>query len=143
MLALTSSQNLDSEGKKNARDNTAKLGEFVQSHSAEEIKTANSARQALNRLAKKPLPAGRKSPFVSKRLPVFEDERQPKIINAYAEYNKSRWATGDFAGMSVVEASRIVSKEWKALPSTEKTVGCPLCPLHQPLTDMISQKYAS
>jgi hypothetical protein len=52
------------------------------------------------------------------------DERQPKRpASAYALFVTERFATGDFKGILVREAGKIIGAEWKSLSASEKKVG--------------------
>lgn len=53
----------------------------------------------------------------------LKDDRQVKRArNAYVLFAKDRFASGDFAHMTIAESAILISKEWKTLDSTEKKV---------------------
>jgi hypothetical protein len=82
----------------------------VESHPPEVILEANQARSRLKRV------------YNQNRRPI-SDERQPKRAgNPYALFTKSRWASGDFSGVSLPDSVKQISSEWKALSDSQRQV---------------------
>ena len=53
----------------------------------------------------------------------LQDTRQVKAAaQPFNIFNRDRWATGDFKGLKIPEATRLVAREWKALSDNEKKV---------------------
>ncbi|KAH9212586.1 hypothetical protein DL95DRAFT_524951 [Leptodontidium sp. 2 PMI_412] len=98
---------------KNAADNQAALKEWVESYTPDQIRLANNARRALRLLSKN----GKRV----KSLPAIEDERLPKRpANGWALYTGHRWASGDFKGIKLSDAAKLMKKDWEALPASER-----------------------
>ena len=96
---------------------------WVSSHSPDEIREANNARRALSKIAKEPKPAGRKSRLVAHRIyPIKDDRLVKRPITSYSAYIRDRWASGDFRGVTVSEASKAIGREWKSLSRDEAKV---------------------
>lgn len=94
----------------------AEFKRWVESHTPEEIAIANTARASLRRQENRK--KGTKSKF-----PVIHDERAVKRgISAYLQFNVNRNASGDFKHIPMVERSKLISQEWKALSEDEKKV---------------------
>lgn len=115
----------------NKNKNNVAYEAWIQTHTPYEIRLANNARVHLRRLGTKP---GRWS--------TLKDQRQlkrpalPRLLFA-----ADRWASGDLQGLKVTEASRLLSREWEALPAAEKKVRfCGF--ILQFYTNLLSQKYA-
>lgn len=90
--------------------------QYVESHTIEEIEAANKARARLRRQQK-----GGKSQ--AKKWPSIRDERAAKRpATPYLMFVTNRWASGDLKNIRVVEASKLISQEWRALSSDEKKV---------------------
>ena len=54
---------------------------------------------------------------------ALHDHRQVKgIMPAYAVFNAERFATGDFKGLKVPEAGKLIGREWKGLSADAKKV---------------------
>ena len=53
----------------------------------------------------------------------LQDERQVKRpVTAQNMFMKQRYSTGDMHGMALTDATRLIMREWKELPETEKQV---------------------
>lgn len=53
------------------------------------------------------------------------DERHqtdPRKINAYIRFSTERMSTGDFKGILMKDAAKLVTSEWKALSADERQV---------------------
>ena len=44
------------------------------------------------------------------------------VLNSFAVFLAERYGTGDFSGVSFLDASRLIATEWKNLPEEEKQV---------------------
>ena len=98
----------------NKQANDAAYKQWVEKHTPEQIRIANTARLRLKRKESK---AG------SQKYSSIEDPRFPKKpLNARAVFTKERWATGDMKGISLVDAAKTINEEWKALSAAEKKV---------------------
>lgn len=103
-----------------AERNEARAAEYkkwVQSHTPDQIRIANNARNLLRRKL-----AGK---FKSRQTPphtqTITDERQPKrSASAWTHFFAERQASPDFKGISIRERGQLVSGEWKALSASEK-----------------------
>lgn len=62
----------------------------------------------------------------TKKFPPIKDDRLvTHVRSSYTFFNKDRHASGDFAHMTVAEASKLVAREWKALDASERKVRPP------------------
>lgn len=94
----------------------AEYKRWVETHSAEEIALANTARRALRR--RLPTKKGNSS-----KWPNIEDERQVKrATTPWILFYISRQNSGDFKNIPVFERSKLISKEWRSLDEAEKKV---------------------
>ena len=96
--------------------NGSKYREWILTYSPAEINDANKARKAL------------KSRLKSSSFPKLHDERLvtgPRT--AYVNFSAQRHRSGDFAGMSITEASKLISAEWRALSESDKKVSLLTC----------------
>ncbi|KAI9765291.1 MAG: hypothetical protein M1840_007490 [Geoglossum simile] len=94
---------------RNRTANEATYKEWVETHSPEQIRTANRARTALNR----------RSP--GRRLRKLKDERvAPRPLPPFLLYLKDRRESGDDKNMGAREYIGQVGKEWRELPELEK-----------------------
>lgn len=97
----------------NKMENESEYKKWIDSHKPEEIRLANNAR---NLLKKKASPSKRTSKYQ-----LLQDPRIPKQPrNAWTLFGKERWSSGDLKGMSVVEGTRLVIKEWKELSPSQR-----------------------
>ncbi|KAL8635862.1 MAG: hypothetical protein Q9228_006686 [Teloschistes exilis] len=93
----------------NLATNASEYRKWIQSYSPAQIATANSARVALRRRIK------------GKNYPKLVDERQvTRVSNQYTMYYKERYHSGDFKGMPVVDAAKLISKEWHGLDASQR-----------------------
>ncbi|KAL8869260.1 MAG: hypothetical protein Q9174_004404 [Haloplaca sp. 1 TL-2023] len=94
----------------NKAANEAKYREWILSHTPTQIHAANNARLHLRRKS----PKGR----VWRKL---KDERMPTARRPpYTEFAIERYKSGDFAGMKVTEAGKLIGAEWRALDASQK-----------------------
>ncbi|KAJ5151954.1 hypothetical protein N7492_010249 [Penicillium capsulatum] len=96
------------QAQENEVANKASYDAWIQTHTPLQIRRANDARAALNRLGKKP-----NKPLKDARLP-----RRP--YTSYTCFFRERSESGDLKHMSLVEFSKQVSSEWKSLNEAEK-----------------------
>ena len=95
----------------NKAANVTVYRQWIESHTPAVIYEANLARQHLRRLGGK--------------LNLLRDDRQVKgPRGAYNWFYKQRMLSGDFKGLKVSEASKLVGREWKGLSADEKKVCC-------------------
>jgi len=106
-------QKLREQAEQNKAANEAAHVAFVSKLSVDEIKQSNLARARLNRLS----PSSRRAV----RARPIRDPRVPKMPpNAYSQFTSSRWASGEFEGVSVPDAAKRMSAEWKSLTAAQK-----------------------
>lgn len=90
--------------------------QWVETHTPDQIKEANNARKSLRRKLKKSFSYHR---IIDSRIP-----KQPR--NAFTQHSMERHLSGDFKGIPVTEAAKLIGKEWQDLPAAGKQVRCPL-----------------
>lgn len=89
------------------------------SYTPEQIRQANNARKQLKRKSK--TATGKKSS--GRGLSPIRDERQIKRPNsAYFKFGIERRESGDFKGIPLGEAAKLITKEWNELGAGEKKV---------------------
>ncbi|KAG9246326.1 hypothetical protein BJ878DRAFT_497611 [Calycina marina] len=95
--------------------NNIAFKQWIESHTPDEIRLANNARTQLKRkTSKKP---GAKS----LAWPLLHDDRIPKHAKTpWLLFSVERWASGDLAHVPMLEAQKIISKEWQGLSGAEK-----------------------
>ncbi|KAI0397870.1 hypothetical protein F5Y17DRAFT_413866 [Xylariaceae sp. FL0594] len=104
---------LESLALQNAAENKAIYKKWVESYSPEQIRAANRARRRLKK--KYNIPASIKT------IVRIRDERPTRRpLAPYMLYLKSRWASGDFAGVDPREASRRIGAAWRGLTDAER-----------------------
>lgn len=105
-------------GEKNKVTNEVNLKNWVDSHSAQEIREANLARQLLKR--KYDIQVG----------PTIRDPRFPKpVMNGYAAYVKSRYHAPEYEGVSPTDRLIKIGQEWKKLSPEQRKVSSGKYPL--------------
>jgi len=108
---------LNHRANENIAHNRLAYKRWVETHTPDQIRQANSARVSLRRKQKQ---ANGKS---TKGLRKIHDAR---IVSgrksAYNTFTKDRWASGDLKGIAIIEAARLLSREWKALTPAERKV---------------------
>ncbi|KAL8667400.1 MAG: hypothetical protein Q9202_000616 [Teloschistes flavicans] len=90
--------------------NESEYRKWIQSYSPVQIAEANTARLAL-----------RKSSTQGKRWPKLQDERlvtRPR--SPYNLFYKQRYLTGDFKGMRVAAAAKLIGAEWREMDASQK-----------------------
>ena len=58
----------------------------------------------------------------SKFPPIHDDRLVKGMVSSYIFFNTERYASGDFAHMTVSESAKLLGREWKALSAAEKKV---------------------
>jgi outer membrane biosynthesis protein TonB len=96
----------------------AEYDAWIQSHTPEQIHTANLARAQL----RKKLVATKTGSTRRHTAKLIDARRGKRPTGPYLAFLKERYATGDMKGISVIEATRIIAAEWKALGASEKKV---------------------
>ncbi|KAL8929971.1 MAG: hypothetical protein Q9208_001115 [Pyrenodesmia sp. 3 TL-2023] len=93
----------------NKATNQARYREWIRSFTPTQIYEANNARLSL------------KKKKISGSWTKLEDERLAKRArNNYSYFVKDRFKSGDFAGMGLAEAAKLMGGEWRALSANEK-----------------------
>ncbi|KAL8826471.1 MAG: hypothetical protein Q9170_007387 [Blastenia crenularia] len=93
----------------NKATNTAAYQAWIRSFTPVQIHEANNARQLLKKRRTKG------------QWPKLEDERLVKgPKSSYTFFHIQRYRSGDFAGMSVGQAAKLIGTEWRALSAEEK-----------------------
>ncbi|KAK2030905.1 hypothetical protein LX32DRAFT_637786 [Colletotrichum zoysiae] len=107
-------QRLQEKADENKLVNNATYKAWVESHTPQAVAEANRARMHLRNA---------RGTRVTRSPAHIQDERQPtRAAAAFALFMKARWASGDYADLSVAEASRRGGEEWKNLSESEKGV---------------------
>ncbi|KAH6636659.1 hypothetical protein F5144DRAFT_188866 [Chaetomium tenue] len=102
-------EKLDLEAQKNKTANEINLRNWIDSHSVQEIREANVARNLLKR---------RKSTPIKHTLP---DSRFPKgRLTAYMAYVKSRYTAQEFEGLQSQNRLSKISSEWKGFNDEQR-----------------------
>lgn len=91
---------------------------WVYSHTPEEIKDANKARAKLR--VKLPLSKSGRRKSHTLRIPDDRAVKQPRT--PFVRFVMDRHTTGDFKGITLSNASKLLAAEWKALSVSEKKV---------------------
>jgi hypothetical protein len=94
----------------------AEYKRWVEAHSVEEIKAANTVRRILR--MREGLPKQGKSKWLN-----IKDERQTaRPMSAFLFFVVARHASGDFKGIIPSDRTKLIAQEWKALSEEEKSV---------------------
>ncbi|KAI5370241.1 Putative High mobility group box domain-containing protein [Septoria linicola] len=89
----------------------ANYKQWIESHSADQIRLANLARAQLRR----------EFPKQKNKWVELQDERRPKRPQSpYLSFSLNRQSSGDFTNIKITERSKLISQEWKALSTSEK-----------------------
>lgn len=101
----------------NKAKNEVAYKEWVESHTPEQIRIANSARRNLKRRLQK---SGKTT---THGLSLIHDERLARApAGQYILFTKERYNTGDFKHLKLVDAVKLIADEWKALSASERQV---------------------
>ncbi|CZR61082.1 uncharacterized protein PAC_10978 [Phialocephala subalpina] len=103
-------ESLNHIANQNKTANVVAYKQWVESHTPDQIRIANNARLALKKKLNK-----------TSGYPAIKDSRLPKrITNARALFTKDRYASGDFKGISLSDASKLLSSDWNSLSPSER-----------------------
>ncbi|KAG7006729.1 caffeine-induced death protein cid2 [Physcia stellaris] len=92
----------------NKAANAIQYRQWIESHTPEVIRKANNARKLLRRREKG-------------RWTLLQDDRSVKSFKTgYIYFCSDRRASGDFAGISLVDSAKRMGQEWKELSAEEK-----------------------
>ena len=109
-----------------AERNEARAAEYkawVESHTPDQIRIANNARNLLRRKLAGKLKGNAKPGHTQ----LIVDERQVKRPQtAWSFFFAERQASSDFKSIAIAERAKLIAGEWKALSADEKKV----CYLH-------------
>jgi hypothetical protein len=100
--------------------NEARIAEYdawVKSHTVEEIRLANNARNLLRRKLAGKIKG---TPAYTNSIPDDRHVKHP--TSAWNFFFAERQASPDFQGIGVPERAKLISAEWKALSASEKQV---------------------
>ncbi|KDN71141.1 putative HMG box protein [Colletotrichum sublineola] len=100
---------LQEKADENKLINNANYKAWVESHTPQAVAQANLARLHLRKARGRAIPA-----------PIRDDRQPTRPPNAYMLFVKSRWASGDFADLPLLEASSRIGEEWKGLSESRK-----------------------
>jgi hypothetical protein len=104
----------------NKAENEAAYKRWVDSHTPDQIRLANTARLALKRKGKKTPTGGKRS---GRGLSPIKDERQVKRPDSgYLKFSADRRASGDFKHITLPESTKLITQEWKELDAGDKKV---------------------
>ncbi|KAL8776996.1 MAG: hypothetical protein Q9213_008048 [Squamulea squamosa] len=96
----------------NKATNDSKYREWILSHSPKEIYEANRARRTLKSRLKTP-----------RSWPKLQDERLVTGRRSpYIRFHIQRRRSGDFAGLTIGEAAKLIGAEWRGLSESDKKV---------------------
>ncbi|TQS37433.1 hypothetical protein Golomagni_02092 [Golovinomyces magnicellulatus] len=94
----------------NRAANEKSLKEWISKHTPDQIRLANNARRQMSRLYPQ-----------SKQWRQIQDERQPKRpITPFLCYVKERYSSGEYAGTNLLEVSKKLTSEFKALTPNDR-----------------------
>lgn len=86
---------------------------WLEMYSVEEIRAAQNARKSLRRM---------KVPVRGSKRRLHDERLQKRPPVPYIRFLLERRATGAYDGMSLVEGTRSIGREWKALGAEEREV---------------------
>ena len=104
----------------NREANHSAYVKWVGSHTPAQILAANHARQSLATQARKTTNSKRNGFHYIK-----DDRLVTRPRNAYSYFLQERHSTGDYKGMTIVEAAKLIAREWKGLSDGQKKVSDP------------------
>lgn len=101
---------LHEQAEANKKENKIAYENWVNSHSARDIRDANQARAALRRLKYHP-----------RRYADIKDDRQVKRINgAYTHFSREAHAMGELDGLTIPQMGTRLGEMWRSMTETEK-----------------------
>ncbi|KAF8867296.1 hypothetical protein BDZ45DRAFT_667259 [Acephala macrosclerotiorum] len=111
-LSPSEIESLNHTASQNKVANTVAYKQWVESHTPDQIRIANNARAMLKKKLNK-----------ARGYTAIKDARLPKrSANSRALFTKERYASGDFKGISIVDASKLLTTEWNSLSPSERKV---------------------
>ncbi|KAI1779972.1 hypothetical protein F4818DRAFT_401247 [Hypoxylon cercidicola] len=110
-LPASELQRLTAVAEQNKLTYEAEYKAWVESHTPLQMDRAMKARLILKK--KHNYPVGFIKPIHDSRIP-----KRP--LNAFNLFTKTRWASGDYANLTMVEGVKAICREWKDLPETER-----------------------
>ncbi|TGO39220.1 hypothetical protein BHYA_0058g00310 [Botrytis hyacinthi] len=103
-------ERLEQIAKENKAVNSRNYKNWVESHTPTEIRTANYARHHIRRLTKR-----------SASPRIIKDDRLVKnVTSSLFLFMKERYASGDFASLSIPESSKQIAQEYKSLSPEQR-----------------------
>jgi hypothetical protein len=87
--------------------------EWLNAHTPTQIKEANAVRSRLRKLL-----AVKKSKYA----PIKDDRLVKRPSSSFFQYHKERFNSGDFRGVTTMDASKDIAAEYRALSASEKKV---------------------
>ncbi|THV44161.1 hypothetical protein BGAL_0715g00040 [Botrytis galanthina] len=103
-------ERLEQIAKENKAVNSRNYKNWVESHTPTEIRTANYARHHIRRLTNRPA-----SPRIIK-----DDRLVKNVTSSLFLFMKERYASGDFASLSIPESSKQIAQEYKSLSPEQR-----------------------
>ncbi|KAI4792278.1 hypothetical protein E4T44_12828, partial [Aureobasidium sp. EXF-8845] len=85
--------------------------EWLNAHTPTQIKEANAVRSRLRKLL-----AVKKSKYA----PIKDDRLVKRPSSSFFQYHKERFNSGDFRGVTTMDASKDIAAEYRALSASEK-----------------------
>lgn len=111
LASAKSSKAYNHTANQNKASNEVAYKQWIESHTPDEIYTANNARKLLKR----------KVP--GSVYPSLQDARIPKRpVQAHLFFGADKQASGDFKGLKPTEAVSLSAKEWASLSPSERKV---------------------
>ncbi|KAJ5587762.1 uncharacterized protein N7459_003527 [Penicillium hispanicum] len=102
-------ERFQTQAEENRAANQASYAAWVNTHTPNQIRDANTARRNLARI-------------LDKSLQLIKDERLvKKPATAFALFCKDRHASGDLKHMSMKDSSARITEEWKSMTDAEKS----------------------
>ncbi|KIV98910.1 uncharacterized protein PV09_09354 [Verruconis gallopava] len=116
-LSASEREHYNHVANQNKEANQKAYSTWVNSHTPLQIMSANAARQSLKRKI-----AQNKAPKVAARFlsPIKDDRQVKRPQSAFFKFNLARRESGDFQGIALGDAAKLITKEWKELSSSEK-----------------------
>jgi len=103
----------------NKTANEAAYLDWVEQHTAEQIRLANTARASLRRK----LTNGKKARRSGHGFSPIKDDRQVKRpTNAFFKFNNERQSSGELKNIQIAEAAKLVKREWDAMSAGQRKV---------------------
>ena len=92
---------------------------WVEQHTPEQIRLANTARASLRRK----MTNGKKVKRSGHGFSAIKDDRQVKRpTNAFFKFNNERQSSGDLKNIQIIDAAKLVKREWDAMSAGQRKV---------------------